>query len=127
MKFTEYLIQEYTKKRILKEELVQGGLFKMFKQLEYWFDFSDATVKERIEHLEQHLIDAGGPLKFSMLVKRIPSIGSFLKRHIGELSGDLLRVAKRQSKPKYEPPSKPQGIGMSDDYKKRREEKLKGF
>ena len=72
MKFIEYLIQEHTKKVTLKEELIQGGLFKLLKQLEYWFDFSDASVKERIKHLEDYLIRAGGPAKFSMLVKRIP-------------------------------------------------------
>ena len=93
MRFKEYLIREDTQQP-LKEELIQGGLFKLFKRLEYWFDFDKQTTEERIHHLEQSVIFAGGVAKFSMIIRRLPAVKHFLVKHRGELSGDLARVAK---------------------------------
>ncbi len=93
MRFKEYLIREDTKSP-LNEELITGGLLKVFKRLEYWFDFSDRTTEERIHRLEQDVINAGGVSKFSMVVRRIPAVQHFLIKHVDELSGDLQRVAK---------------------------------
>lgn len=88
MRFKEYLIEEYTKKS-LQEELIQGGILKVIKKLQYWFDGSDKTVADRIHGLELALINAGGPQKFAMLVRRIPSVKHFLLKHIDELPEDL--------------------------------------
>lgn len=93
MRFKEYLIRENTEKT-LNEELIQSGLLKMFKRLEYWFDFGPRTFEERIQHLEKSVVNAGGPAKFAMVVRRLPSIKHFLLKHKDELSGDLARVAK---------------------------------
>ena len=93
MRFKEYLIKNHTKKS-LQEELITGGILKMIKRLEYWFDFSEKTTDERIHHLEQELINNGGPQKFAMIVRRIPSVQHFLIKHIDELTGDLLHTAK---------------------------------
>ena len=38
MRFKEYLIKNHTKKS-LQEELITGGILKMIRRLEYWFDF----------------------------------------------------------------------------------------
>lgn len=92
MRFTEYLIQNHTKKP-LNEEIISGGTAKVLKRLEYWFDVSEKTVEERIHHLEQELINAGGPQKFAMVVRRIPSVKHFLLKHAKELTGDLEHTA----------------------------------
>ena len=91
MRFKEYLIKEDTKN--LNEELIQGGLLKLFKQLEYWLDGNDASVEHKIEKLQQTLVNAGGPSKFAMVVRRIPSIKHFLKKHHDELTDDLSKTA----------------------------------
>jgi len=88
MRFKEYLIEEHTKKS-LQEELIQGGIAKVIKKIQYWFDFGDKNVAERIQGLEQELINVGGPQKFAMLVRRIPSVKHFLLKHIDELPKDL--------------------------------------
>ena len=93
MRFKEYLNENYTKKS-LREELIQGGVLKMIKRLEYWFDFSEKSTGERIRHLETELINAGGPQKFAMILRRVPSVSHFLIKHIDELTGDLLHTAK---------------------------------
>ncbi len=48
MRFKEYLIEEHTKKS-LQEELIQGGIAKVIKKIQYWFDFGDKNVAERIQ------------------------------------------------------------------------------
>lgn len=93
MRFKEYLIETHTEKS-LREELIQGGILKMIKRLEYWFDFSKKSTLERINHLETELINAGGPQKFAMILRRVPSVSHFLIKHIDELSGDLLHTTK---------------------------------
>ena len=89
MRFKEYLIHEST----LSEELIQGGVAKMLKRIEYWFDGDELTVEEKIKHLEKEMINAGGSQKFAMVVRRIPSIKHFLRKHARELTGDLEHVA----------------------------------
>ena len=91
MRFKEYLIQNH--KKPLIEEIIQGGIAKVLKRLEYWFDISEKTVEERIHHLEQELINAGGSQKFAMIVRRVPSVKHFIAKHADELSGDLEHVA----------------------------------
>jgi hypothetical protein len=91
MRFKEYL--EYTESKTpIKEEVVYGGLMKIFKRLEFWFD-TPKSVPERIARLEQELVNAGGPNKFAMVVRRIPSIKHFLMKHKDELVGDLAKTA----------------------------------
>ena len=87
MRFKEYLIKEDTKS--LNEELISGGLFKLFKHLEYWFDGGTKSVDEKIKKLQLALEGAGGPLKFGMIVRRLPSVRHFLTKHHGELPEDL--------------------------------------
>ena len=94
MRFKEYLITEkYTKD--LNEELIQGGLFKLFKHLEYWFDGSDKSVEDKIKKLQLALEGAGGPMKFAMIVKRLPAVKHFLHKHHEELPEDLKDLAHR--------------------------------
>ena len=88
MRFKEYLIENHTKKS-LREELIQGGVLKMIKRLEYWFEVSEKTTRERIKHLETELVNAGGPQKFAILLRRVPSVSHFLAKHMDELTGDL--------------------------------------
>lgn len=92
MRFKEYLIEEHTKKS-LQEELIQGGITKVIKKLQYWFDFGGENVEKRIRRLEQELINAGGPQKFAMIVRRVPSVKHFLLKHTAELTGDLAYTA----------------------------------
>ncbi len=87
MRFKEYLMNERTK--ILKEELIAGGLFKMFKHLEYWFDGSNKSYDEKIKKLQLAQESSGGARRFSGLVKRLPSVMHFLHKHHGELPEDL--------------------------------------
>lgn len=89
MRFKEYLIHEKT----LTEELIQGGIAKMLKRIEFWFDGNQLTVDEKIHHLEQEMINAGGSQKFAMVVRRIPAIKHFILKHTKELTGDLEHVA----------------------------------
>ncbi len=91
MRFKEYLIDERTK--ILKEEIIAGGLFKMFKHLEYWFDGSDKSMDEKIKKLQLAQEGAGGARRFSMLVKRLPAVKHFLHKHHDELPKDLEELA----------------------------------
>lgn len=93
MRFKEYLITEHSK-NTLNEELVYGGTGKVFRRLQYWFDFGPRTVNERIYKLRRELVNAGGPNKFAMIVRRIPSVKHFIKKHKDELTGDLADVAK---------------------------------
>ena len=94
MRFKEYLIREDTK-RPLNEEIISGGLLKVFKRLEYWFDFGgERTVEERIHRLEEDVINAGGPGKFAMVVRRIPSVKHFLHKHAADLVGDLAKTER---------------------------------
>lgn len=92
MRFKEYLINEKHIKN-LSEELITGGLFKLFKHLEYWFDGSDRSVEEKIKKLQLALEGAGGTQKFAMLIKRLPAVMHFLHKHHGELPEDLEDLA----------------------------------
>ena len=92
MTFKQYL--ENTKSQsLIREEVIHGGLLKMFKQLQYWFDRSPEDTEQRIARLKKDMINAGGPAKFAMLVRRIPSVRSFILRHKDELEGGLAEVA----------------------------------
>jgi len=90
MKFKEYLIREH--EVTLYEDRFES-MNNILIRLEYWFDVSDKTVDERIHHLEQELINAGGAQKFAMVVRRVPSVKHFVLKHKDELSGDLAHVA----------------------------------
>ena len=92
MRFKEYLAAEYTKQP-LEVEIIYGGPRKVFKNLEYWFDFGPQAFEERVKKLEQEIINAGGPSKFAMIVRRIPSVKHFLRRHKDEFDGDLAKLA----------------------------------
>lgn len=75
--------------------MIYGGLLKLFKKLEYWFDFGGPkSFEERIDRLEQDVINAGGPRKFAMVVRRIPSVKHFLHKHKDELQGKLAKTEK---------------------------------
>jgi hypothetical protein len=91
MTFKQYL--ENTKSQSLVEEVIHGGLLKMFKHLSYWFERGPKGTSERIAHLEKAIENAGGVNKFAMVVRRIPSVKSFILRHKEELTGDLAEVA----------------------------------
>ena len=84
--FKQYLDQSYN----LTEEIIQGGLLKMFKRLEYWFDRGPENTAERINHLETELVNAGGASKFAMVVRRIPAVRHFLLAHEEELKDSEL-------------------------------------
>lgn len=90
--FKQYL--DHTKNEPLREDLVSGGLRNMFKHLEYWFVRSPEKVSQRIAQLEEELINAGGARKFAIIVRRIPSVRNFIKKHANELEGKLAKVAK---------------------------------
>lgn len=90
MKFKEYLIQEH--ENALREDRFEE-INNMLTRLEYWFDISDKAVEERVHHLEQEIINAGGSQKFAMIVRHIPSVKHFILKHKDELSGDLAHVA----------------------------------
>ena len=91
MSFKQYL--EHTQSQSLTEEIVSGGLLKMFKHLEYWFDKNPESTAEKIAKLEKALVNAGGARKFAIAVRRIPSVRSFMLRHIDELEGKLAKAA----------------------------------
>jgi cobalamin biosynthesis protein CbiD len=94
MRFKEYLIKEHIESQ-LSEELFVGGLNKMIKRLEFWFDLGGKKgTEEKIEQLETELVNAGGPNKFAMIVRRVPAVKHFLRKHIDDLSGELLQTAK---------------------------------
>jgi len=93
MRFKEYLINERT--TILNEELITGGLLKMFKHLEYWFDGGKRSYDEKIKKLQLALEGAGGPMKFAMVVRRLPAVKHFLHKHHGELPEDLEDLVHR--------------------------------
>ncbi len=84
--FKQYLEQSYN----LTEEIIQGGLLKMFKRLEYWFDRGPENTAERIAKLEEELINAGGASKFAMVVRRIPAVRHFLLAHEEDLKDSKL-------------------------------------
>ena len=90
MTFKQYLDQSQS----LSEEIIQGGVSKMFKHLSYWFDRGPENAAKRIAKLEQEIINAGGVAKFAMIVRRIPSVRHFLLAHKDELDGDLAELVK---------------------------------
>ncbi len=90
MKFKEYLIQEH--EATLHEDRFED-INNMLTRLEYWFDISEKNIEERIHHLEKESINAGGPQKFAMIVRHIPSVKHFILKHQDELSDDLAHVA----------------------------------
>lgn len=89
MRFKEYLILEYNKSDSLREEIVLGGINKVLKRLEFWFDGTADTTRQRIRKLRHELVAAGGPQKFAMIVRRLPSVKHWMIKHADELSGDL--------------------------------------
>lgn len=91
MSFKQYL--ENTQSNSLTEEIISGGLLKMFKHLQYWFDRGPENTADRIAKLEQALVNAGGARKFAIIVRKIPSIRSFMLRHKDELEGKLAKAA----------------------------------
>ena len=84
--FKQYLDQSYN----LTEEIITGGLLKMFKRLEYWIDRGPKNTADRIDHLEQELINAGGASKFAMVIRRVPAVRHFLLAHEEELKDSPL-------------------------------------
>ena len=90
MKFKKYLIREH--EVTLYEDRFES-MNNILIRLEYWFDVSEKTVDERIHHLEQELINAGGAQKFAMVVRHVPAVKHFVLKHKDELSGDLAHVA----------------------------------
>ena len=91
--FKQYLEQQ-TKSQSLSEEVIHGGLLKMFNRLQFWFDKGPKDTAERIRQLEKELVYAGGANKFAMVVRRIPSVKNFLLRHKDELEGELSQVVE---------------------------------
>ena len=83
--FKEYLIREHTEGTSTK------GIEEMFANLDYWFDLD---VADHIKTLEQQVVFAGGVAKFVTKYRHHKAIKHFLKKHIEELEGDLLKAAQ---------------------------------
>ena len=88
--FKEYLI-EYAGDD-LQERFIYGGVSKVLKHLKYWFDGDDKTTEERIDALHKGMEAAGGPSKFAIKIRRIPSVRHWMKKHAEELPEDLSQV-----------------------------------
>ena len=76
----------------LQEKFIYGGVGKMLKHLKYWFEGGEGSTEERISALNRGMEAAGGPSKFAMSIRRIPSVKHWMKKHAEELPADLSKV-----------------------------------